>query len=76
MVFKYLQIVIQNLFDILKIYLKFAILALGLYLAAEWYIVRFGIDLDDERATLVPKQLAENSTVHKVYRFVVDFFFR
>lgn len=76
MLLEYLQIAFQNLVDILKIYLKFAILTLCLYLIAEWYIVRFGIDLDDEQASLVPAQFGQNSTLHKVYRFAVDFLFK
>ena len=70
----------ENIFDILKIYFKLALITLIVCLVAEWYIVHNGIDLDDAEASLAPKSTHNtntynsNSTVIKVYRLLVDFF--
>ncbi|KAH8293820.1 hypothetical protein KR054_005077 [Drosophila jambulina] len=73
-----------NLFDIFKIYLKFALITLVIYFLAEWYILRYGADLEAELdAHLVegaelrqesPERPESNSTLSKVFRFVVNFF--
>ncbi|KAH8379159.1 hypothetical protein KR009_003320 [Drosophila setifemur] len=74
-----------NVFDIFKIYLKFALITLALYLAAEWYILRYGAELEAQLdAHLVqgapqlgeepPERTESNSTLSKVFRFVVNFF--
>ncbi|KAH8256271.1 uncharacterized protein [Drosophila bipectinata] len=74
-----------NVFDIFKIYIKFALLTLVFYLIAEWYILRYGAELEAqldahlaEGAPLregSPEERPEsNSTLSKVLRFVVNFF--
>ncbi|KNC30789.1 hypothetical protein FF38_01061 [Lucilia cuprina] len=72
----YVQITFQNIFDILKIYLKLGLITVFFYLVTEWYVLHFGIDLNDADASLVPKTSANNggsssnSTVVKVYRLL------
>ncbi|KAH8246133.1 uncharacterized protein [Drosophila kikkawai] len=73
-----------NVFDIFKIYLKFALITLVIYFLAEWYILRYGAELEAELdAHLVagaelrqesPERPESNSTLSKVFRFVVNFF--
>lgn len=78
----YLQITFQNIFDILKIYLKLGLITVVIYLVTEWYIIQFGIDINDTQATLAPKTSVNSnnnngttsSTLIKVYRFLLDFF--
>lgn len=73
-----------NVFDIFKIYIKFAMITLVIYFLAEWYILRYGAELEAELdAHLVegaelrqesPERPESNSTLSKVFRFVVNFF--
>lgn len=81
----YLQITFQNIFDILKIYLKLGLITVVIYLVTEWYIIQFGIDLNDNQATLVSKTSVNSnnnnnnngtttSTLIIVYRLLIDFF--
>ncbi|KAH8278261.1 hypothetical protein KR044_009022 [Drosophila immigrans] len=65
-----------NVLQIVKIYLKFAFIALIVYFVAEWYIVRYGVELEAQ----LDAQLADNdhpasnSTWSKVIRVVLNFF--
>ncbi|EDW18605.1 uncharacterized protein LOC6582426 [Drosophila mojavensis] len=65
-----------NIFWIFKIYIKFALVTLVVYFAAEWYIVRYGAELEDQLdAQLAANERpASNSTLSKVFRFVLNFF--
>ncbi|KAH8366227.1 hypothetical protein KR093_010417 [Drosophila rubida] len=65
-----------NVLQILKIYVKFAFITLIVYFVAEWYIVRYGAELEAQ----LDAQLADNdhpasnSTWGKVIRVVLNFF--
>ncbi|XP_002134683.1 uncharacterized protein LOC108151070 [Drosophila miranda] len=73
-----------HVLDVFKIYLKFAFLTLIVYLVAEWYIIRYGAELEAQldahlvEGAELPEDTAEraasNSTLGKVFRFVVNFF--
>ncbi|EDW69268.1 uncharacterized protein [Drosophila virilis] len=65
-----------NIVWIFKIYLKFAFITVIIYLVAEWYIVRYGIELEDQLDGNVAAndRPASNSTLSKVFRFVLNFF--
>lgn len=73
-----------HILDIFKIYIKFALITLVIYFLAEWYILRYGAELEAELdAHLVegaelreesPERPESNSTLSKVFRFVVNFF--
>ncbi|XP_022231033.2 uncharacterized protein LOC111079987 [Drosophila obscura] len=73
-----------HVLDVFKIYLKFAFLTLIVYLVAEWYIIRYGAELEAqldahlvegaERPEDTDERAASNTTLGKVFRFVVNFF--
>ncbi|KAH8402827.1 hypothetical protein KR222_001890 [Zaprionus bogoriensis] len=65
-----------NILDIFKIYLKFALITLVIYFVAEWYIVRYGAELEAELDAQVAadERPASNSTLNKVFRLVLNFF--
>ncbi|XP_023174170.2 uncharacterized protein LOC111601692 [Drosophila hydei] len=65
-----------NIVWIFKIYVKFALITLVIYFVAEWYIVRYGVELEDQLdAQLAANERpASNSTLSKVFRFIVNFF--
>ncbi|KAH8270009.1 hypothetical protein KR018_002135 [Drosophila ironensis] len=69
-----------NVFDICKIYIKFALITLAIYLTAEWYILRYGAELEAQldahlvEGAPLPERPESNSTLSKVLRFVVNFF--
>uniref|UniRef100_A0A1A9VN24 Uncharacterized protein n=1 Tax=Glossina austeni TaxID=7395 RepID=A0A1A9VN24_GLOAU len=61
------------IFDILKIYLKFAITTLVLYFLAEWYLMNYDTENIDNVPTSLTIKSSTNSTVDKLFRFVLDF---
>ncbi|XP_030372774.1 uncharacterized protein LOC115622835 [Scaptodrosophila lebanonensis] len=68
-----------NIFDIFKIYLKFAFITLVIYFVAEWYVLRYGAELEAQLDAAVAAEArgaerpAANSTLNKVYRFILNF---
>lgn len=65
-----------NILYILKIYIKFALITLVIYFVAEWYIVRYGAELEAQLDAQVDanERPASNSTLSKVFRLVLNFF--
>lgn len=65
-----------HLLYIFKIYIKFALITLVIYFVAEWYIVRYGAELEDQLDAQVPAndRPGSNSTLYKVFRLVLNFF--
>ncbi|KRF98505.1 uncharacterized protein Dwil_GK28132 [Drosophila willistoni] len=69
-----------HILDIFKIYLKYAFITLILYFIAEWYILRYGDELEAQiDAHLINgrdqgDRPPSNSTLSKVFRFIVNFF--
>jgi len=65
-----------NILYIFKIYLKFALITLALYFVAEWYISRYGAELEaqlDVQAAANDRP-DSNSTLTKVFQIVLNFF--
>ncbi|XP_034481810.1 uncharacterized protein LOC117787407 [Drosophila innubila] len=67
----------RHIIDIFKIYLKFGLITLALYFIAEWYIIRYGAELEEDQrdAQVSANDLpASNSTLSQVLRIVMNFF--
>ncbi|ALC43371.1 CG42445 [Drosophila busckii] len=70
-----LQQLYVNLVCMFKIYLKFVLLTIVIYFVAEWYITRYGVELEDQLDGRVDENQrpGSNSTLNKVFRFIVNF---
>ncbi|KAH8398308.1 hypothetical protein KR215_003588 [Drosophila sulfurigaster] len=67
-----------NVLQIFKIYIKFAFITLIVYFVAEWYIVKYGAELEAQLDAQLGGENneppASNSTLSKVIRVVLNFF--